>query len=385
MENRKKLKILMLEDNRDDVGLIERVLRKDNMDFVTQRVDTREEFNTAIKSFAPDVVLSDHGLPEFNSIEALKICLKQNSFAPFILVTGTVSEEFAATCLKLGADDYILKSNLSRLPSAILRALKERKLVHLKREARRALRKQNEALLHANDELFKVNHELDRFVYSVSHNLRSPLASVLGLLNIAKEENPSASLASIHEMMRKSIEHLDDRLKDIITYSQNARNEVETEIVNVEELCHYTIEKLRYLDPDSQVTWMVNTDNHSAFIRTDKIRLSVILNNLLTNALQYRDEHKSPIISIDVTTLNNAFSIVIKDNGIGIDEAVKSKVFDMFYRGTQRSNGAGLGLYIVKEIVKRLNGTVTLECQDKQWTTVTVSIATSRFTPSLET
>src|SRR5687768_10704181 len=105
MEKTKKLKILMLEDSRDDAGLIERTLRKDQIDFVTERVDTREDFNHSLQNFQPDVILSDHGMPTFNSIEALKICMKERRFAPFILVTGTVSEEFAATCLKLGADD----------------------------------------------------------------------------------------------------------------------------------------------------------------------------------------------------------------------------------------------------------------------------------------
>src|SRR5688572_7875514 len=106
METTKKLRVLMLEDSPGDAGLIERALRRDQIDFIASRVDTREDFDRSIRSFEPDVILSDHGMPEFNSIEALKICSKERVLAPFILVTGTVSEEFAATCLKLGADDY---------------------------------------------------------------------------------------------------------------------------------------------------------------------------------------------------------------------------------------------------------------------------------------
>lgn len=119
MEGEKKLKILMLEDSEHDVILIERVLRKDNLSFEHKCVDTRDEFNEAIEKFRPDVILSDHGLPGFNSREALKICVKERPSTPFILVTGTVSDEYAIACLRDGADDYILKSNLSRLPSAI--------------------------------------------------------------------------------------------------------------------------------------------------------------------------------------------------------------------------------------------------------------------------
>lgn len=126
METEKRLKILMIEDNPDDIVLIERVLRKAGLAFDSRSVNTRDEFNQARLEFQPDVILSDHGLPQFNSIEALDICIREQYRIPFILVTGTVSEEFAMTCLKRGAHAYILKSNLSTLPSAIREAIKER-------------------------------------------------------------------------------------------------------------------------------------------------------------------------------------------------------------------------------------------------------------------
>jgi CheY-like chemotaxis protein len=124
METEKRLKILMVEDNPDDIVLIERVLRKAGMAFDSLSVNTRDEFDQARLEFKPDVILSDHALPQFNSIEALEICMRDPPGIPFILVTGTVSDEFAITCLKRGAKAYILKSNLSLLPSAIREAIK---------------------------------------------------------------------------------------------------------------------------------------------------------------------------------------------------------------------------------------------------------------------
>ena len=132
MEPVKKLKILMLEDMESDAGLIEWTLRKANIDFDCIRVDTREEYIDGLNNYHPDVVLSDHSLPQFNSREAYKICKAQNLQVPFILVTGAVSEEFAVSCLKDGIDDYILKDNLTRLPVAIKNSLKQRKLEQLK-------------------------------------------------------------------------------------------------------------------------------------------------------------------------------------------------------------------------------------------------------------
>jgi PAS domain S-box-containing protein len=125
------LKILILEDALDDADLIERELRKSGIKFRSQVVNTREEFQGSLSNLLPDVVLSDHALPKFNSIEALSLHneyrRRTNTLAPFILVTGSVSEEFAVQCIKAGADDYILKSSLKRLPSAIINAIERGK------------------------------------------------------------------------------------------------------------------------------------------------------------------------------------------------------------------------------------------------------------------
>lgn len=123
----KQLKILLLEDSEDDADLIRLELKHGGIRFSTRVVDTREEFIKGINEFEPDLVLSDHSMPNFNSAEALKIykahLKKKHHSAPFILITGAVSEEFAVQCMTNGADDYILKDRLQRLPAAIQNAL----------------------------------------------------------------------------------------------------------------------------------------------------------------------------------------------------------------------------------------------------------------------
>jgi two-component system response regulator len=123
------LKILMLEDTQEDVYLIERELKQGGILFTSSVVDTKEDFERSLYEMKPDVILSDHSLPQFNSIEALKIHhqfeIKTKIAIPFILVTGTVSEGFAAQCIKSGADDYILKDRLKRLPTAIRSAVEK--------------------------------------------------------------------------------------------------------------------------------------------------------------------------------------------------------------------------------------------------------------------
>ena len=120
------LKILSLEDQEDDFYLIVHALRKSGMDFEARRVDSKEDFSNALDEFGADLILCDHSLPQFNSNEALRIFHQRKLQIPFILVTGAVSEEFAVSSLKHGADDYVLKSNLTRLPNVIENALKQK-------------------------------------------------------------------------------------------------------------------------------------------------------------------------------------------------------------------------------------------------------------------
>ncbi|HMG68419.1 MAG TPA: PAS domain-containing protein [Chitinophagaceae bacterium] len=124
----KKLKILYLEDSSHDAELVGRILKNAKMDFDFKLVDKQDEYKQALKEYAPDLVLADHSLFQFNSSEALKMFKDTGIKIPFILVTGTVSEEFAVNILKEGADDYLLKNNLSRLPTAILNSLEKYRL-----------------------------------------------------------------------------------------------------------------------------------------------------------------------------------------------------------------------------------------------------------------
>jgi CheY-like chemotaxis protein len=124
VKTQREIKILLLEDLTEDVVLIERALRKEEIRFELRCVDTRSEFIEQFHKFNPDVVLCDHSLPQMNSIEALKIKKDARSNVPFILVTGSVSKDFALNCLRQGANDFVLKSNLAALPKAIISSLK---------------------------------------------------------------------------------------------------------------------------------------------------------------------------------------------------------------------------------------------------------------------
>jgi signal transduction histidine kinase len=365
---KKPLKILVLEDVQDDVGLIERELRKGGLAFETNRVDSRPEFIEALRKYQADVILSDHSLPQFNSFEALKLCRRTGISIPFILVTGSVSEEFAVTCLKEGADDYVLKSNLIRLPNAIINSIKQKQLESERKKSDMALREQN-------DELVKINKELDSFVYSVSHNLRAPLMSVLGLLNLARmNDRKEENMNQYFEMMEHSIQKLDNTLKEILDYSRNARKDLDIKLVNIRSVVEDCIERLLYMEGSEQVKKNIDIIEQAP-LYSDAYRLLVIFNNLLSNTIKYRDPKKSQhFIHFYITVEKSLLTIRVQDNGIGIPPDFLPKVFNMFYRATERSEGAGLGLYIVRETVHKLGGKISVHSEVGVGTTFDIEI-----------
>ncbi len=364
----KMLNILMLEDLEEDTWLIVRALKKENLNFRHLRVDTRDEFSNALQTFQPDIILSDHSLPSFNSIEALQICRSKNEHLPFILVTGTVSEEFAVLCLKQGADDYILKSNLSRLPAAIQNALAYHEQFSRQKALQVTLQKQNE-------ELLKINNELDSFVYSVSHNLRAPLSSILGLTNLAKFENKPENkvLLQYIDMIAGSIRKLDDTLKEILAYSRNARTEINVREIDLEKMIRSVFEELAYLEGIDRIHKSI-TIEPSVPIFSDPFRIKVILDNLISNAIKYRDETKEMCkLTVTAQVRQERVTLTLHDNGIGIADEHLAHIFTMFYRATDHGEGSGLGMYIVREMVEKLNGTIQLDSAYGSHTHITLT------------
>jgi signal transduction histidine kinase len=363
------LKILILEDVEDDVELIKRTLRKAGLEFNARQEDTRSGFLRALQDYQCDVILSDHSLPQFDSVEALALAKIHAPQTPFILVTGAVSEEFAVTCLKEGADDYVLKSNLARLPNAITNALKQRQAEDAKARAAQALQSQNA-------ELKKINKELDSFVYSVSHNLRAPLMSVLGLLDLAKHENQNnkSELDQYFSMMETSIHKLDETVKEILDYSRNARQNLSIEKIDLKKMIDDHFDKMQFMPGSQNIQRFVKIEKKSDFY-SDNYRLSVIMNNLISNAIKYHDPKKdSSMIRIAVTVDEEKAVMIFEDNGIGIEERYLDKVFDMFFRGTETNKGAGLGLYIVKEAIDKLKGKILIQSRVGQGTMFSIEL-----------
>ncbi len=139
-----KLNILLVEDVRADAELVERELKLAKLSFTIRRVETRAVFLQELAGSSPDIILADYSLPQFGALEVLELLQEQQSDVPVILVTGSNSEEIAVHCMQEGAEDYILKASLKRLPAALRKTLKKRQADRERREAESALRRSEE-------------------------------------------------------------------------------------------------------------------------------------------------------------------------------------------------------------------------------------------------
>lgn len=211
-----------------------------------------------------------------------------------------------------------------------------------------------------NKELEKANFELDRFVYSASHDLKAPLSSVLGLINLTKKETQEVGTIMYLGMMERSIQKLDKFIRDLINFSRNSRLEVKSEPLDFSKIISERVEELKYMENAPKVR--LDKELSPEIFWSDEGRISTILNNLISNSVKYYNkESQDPWIKIDTKVKDDKAIIVVKDNGIGIERNHIDKVFNMFYRATEHSQGSGLGLYIVKEAVCRLDGTISVK------------------------
>ncbi|MEM7296777.1 MAG: HAMP domain-containing sensor histidine kinase [Bacteroidota bacterium] len=218
----------------------------------------------------------------------------------------------------------------------------------------------SEELFDANEELRKRNEELDRFVYSTSHDLRAPLTSIMGLLQLIELTDSEVEKTKYLEQIKMSTQQLDSFIQEIVSYTHNKKVGLLSESIDFQKLIDQCFDKLAFMNAHKQVEKQVSIEGGESF-SSDPQRLDNLMSNLLSNSIKYFDpEKENPFVKISVNNTGCKAFINIEDNGVGIKEEHQDKIFEMFYRASAKSKGSGIGLYIVKEIVEKLNGTIAL-------------------------
>jgi len=242
-----------------------------------------------------------------------------------------------------------------------------------RRELELLIDERTNALRISNEELFLRNNELDRFVYSASHDLSAPLKSILGLITVAQMEKPSPEINQYLDLMKRSVLKLDSFIRDIISYSRNARLPVKKEPISFNALIESVWSDHQFTPNADKIKFQLINNIHSQFL-SDETRLRIIFNNLISNAIKFHRLNNSPFIIITASEFPEHFQFKVEDNGMGISPDLKDKIFDMFFRATETVQGSGLGLYILKEALTRLNGTVQVESTLGDGTTFLITL-----------
>ena len=223
------------------------------------------------------------------------------------------------------------------------------------------LQSKNNTINDTNIQLTRLNAELDSLVYRTSHDLRSPITSILTLVEIIKGEKDETKRDEYLDMQTKTLFRLDALITDTLDFARNKRMELNFEPVDFNELVQYALQDHIYADNSPYVTKVVEIEQKTRFV-SDRVRLKIVINNLISNALRYHNrDQESPFLKIVVTVSAIQAEIKIIDNGQGIEEKHLEHIFTMFYRANKATTGSGLGLYIVKDAIEKMGGSIRLQ------------------------
>lgn len=210
-----------------------------------------------------------------------------------------------------------------------------------------------------NEELKQVNTELDKYSYTITHDLKGSIHSMLRLVELPEIDNSNYS--EHIDTMKASLHNILGLINEVTEQARNRNLEIKKESFNVLNLVEATWELVKYA-PEAQTIDLILDIPKDLKITTDKRRIAGILNNLITNAIRYHDKAKSTqFIKLSGHIENGWFHFTVADNGHGIAKEYQQKVFEMFYRASNILGGSGLGLFIVKESIDKLSGQIELE------------------------
>jgi signal transduction histidine kinase len=356
---KKKIRVLYLDDEVNNLRSFKAAFRRQYDIYLAN--DSEEAFEH-IKTVSPQVIFSDQRMPITTGVEFFSAVRQVFPDPVRILITGYTDINDIIEAINKGhIYRYITKPwNENEVRVAIENAFD---LYQTRRQLREKL-----------EELEKANHELNRVIYSASHDLRAPLASSLGVIRVAKMEVEDELSRDYFNRIEESIEKLDIFVRNIINYYKNSKQQDEyTEIVFA-DLLEDVLESLKsHLGTDdAQID--LDIEQANKYIG-DEFRIRIILSNLISNAIKFKkeDQEKARVAVTIRTDAENCY-ISVKDQGMGILDEHIHKVFNMFFKSSAEQSGSGIGLYIVKEALGKLGGSIEVKSRSGGGTEFDITI-----------
>lgn len=212
--------------------------------------------------------------------------------------------------------------------------------------------------------LIRKNFELDSFIYRSSHDLKSPINSMMGLLEIMSMEDMPPEIRRYVDLMSQNVTRLDSFIQNLTDFSRINHFGTQFEKIEFKEMIKEVWEGLGFLGSIELVNKQVKQTGDYAWYG-DNFHIKVILSNLISNAVKYQDHlKKEAVVSVKAHIESDAITLTVTDNGIGIPEEFRERMYDLFFRASSQSFGTGLGLYIVRNAVEKLNGQISLESEE---------------------
>jgi PAS domain S-box-containing protein len=226
----------------------------------------------------------------------------------------------------------------------------------------------------ANKNLESTNNELELYVYKASHDLRSPLASMLGLIYVWKSETKNQQTIKYLNMLEDTGRKLDYTLTELVKAMKIKGIREFNDTIDFEILVKDVLSKFAHYPGFDRLNIKTRVEIKNDFI-SNKFIIETILQNLIENVIKYQKfTITDPFININLIEQEGKFKIIISDNGIGIEESIQPRVFDMYFRGTLDAKGSGLGLYLVKKSIEKLDGDIILQSKEGEGTIFTMII-----------
>jgi two-component system sensor histidine kinase/response regulator len=336
-----KIKILYVDDEENNLISFRANFRKE---YEVLTAISAHDALLILEKESAHIIISDQRMPNTTGVEFLEQTIKLYPDSIRLLITAHTDIEIVIEAINRGQiTKYIQKPwDFEKLSLAIDHCA--------------TLYKSRIELQLKNAELHKVNNELTKFAYSVSHDLRSPLTSILGVINLAKATPEMHAALRYFEMIESRVFKLDTFIKNLIDHSKNARNEDINVNINLKEFITAIWEA--YKQQDNSIDF-------------ESLRLKIIFENLISNAIKYQNPlEKNHFIKIDILMEDHQVQITISDNGIGIDENHISNIFNLFFRteDSLHTEGTGIGLYLVKEAIAKIGGKIEVRSSLSQGT-----------------
>lgn len=362
VEQQKKITVLYLDDEENNLISFKATFRFDFNVLLAKSIPEAEAHLNNPQNHI-EVILSDQRMPEMSGVEFFEKVRVSHPQCIRILITGFSDIESVIEAINRGHIYRYIKKPWIELD--VKSAIEEGYKFYI---ATSLLSQKNEALQIAYN-------ELNKFAYSVAHDFKGPVTSIQGALSIIKDGTTDPGQKELIELTISSAQKLEEFVDSMFDYYRLNQGELAIEDIDFNEFATYYNNLYAVESKLHNIFFNIKVNQNKVF-RSDPAKLKIILNNLINNAFKFLRKNIPGKVNVDITANSEMVTILVTDNGIGIDAQYIQSIFEMFYRATTHAPGSGFGLYNVKDATTKLDGTITVQSSPNEGTTFTVIIPT---------